>query len=444
MTNPFTDPSEYGHRNAPGQGVGRLIPWFVLGLAVFLLIRSWRGQAVDRETDRRPTRGDARSVQPAVDRSVGRGIPNSQVVFSKQPSQDRRSLRGHEVTPAGKLSSEEEATIGLFRTNSASVVYIETTTAASSHRLNLDVTEIPVGAGSGFVWDRKGHVVTNFHVIEGVIRNGHGINVIFADQTSRPAQVVGGDRSKDLAVLKVDAAPDELIPIKVGTSRDLQVGQSVFAIGNPFGLDHTLTTGVISGLGREIQAGDGRRITDVIQTDAAINPGNSGGPLLDSSGRLIGVNTAIFSPSGAYAGVGFAIPADTVLQIVPQLVEFGRVVRPVIGIVTAPEAVTKNLVREFHLDSGGVLVLEVAPDGPAAEAGIQPTTVNESREVVLGDMIVAVDDKPVESIDDLIDQLDKHQVGDTTRVTVVRGLGTTNPEKKDFTVTLSELKVESR
>ena len=230
------------------------------------------------------------------------------------------------ITPRGELAQDEQATIDLFRNASPSVVYI-TPVALLRDRFSLNVFEIPRGTGSGFVWDDEGHVITNFHVIEGA----NTAKVTLADQTTWDARLAGTDPNKDLAILRINAPRDSLRPIEIGTSTGLQVGQKVFAIGNPFGLDQTLTTGVISALGREITVGTGRRIRGVIQTDAAINPGNSGGPLLDSAGRLIGVNTAIYSPSGSSAGIGFAVPVDTVNRIVSQLLRRGRAVRPATG-----------------------------------------------------------------------------------------------------------------
>src|SRR5688572_20773324 len=225
------------------------------------------------------------------------------------------------ITPRGDLSSDEQSTIELFKRTSPSVVHV-TSVDVRRGRLSLNMFEIPQGTGSGFIWDSEGHVVTNFHVIQ----NGSRAEVTLNDNTVWRASIVGTAPDKDVAVLKIDAPRDKLTKIMVGVSNNLQVGQKVFAIGNPFGLDQTLTTGVISGLGREIQSVTKRPIQGVIQTDAAINPGNSGGPLLDSAGRLIGVNTAIYSPSGAYAGIGFAVPVDIVNRIVPQLVSHGKVV----------------------------------------------------------------------------------------------------------------------
>jgi S1-C subfamily serine protease len=313
------------------------------------------------------------------------------------------------IVARGSLADDEKSTIELFRGASPSVVYI-TSQAVFRDRFSLDVTEIPQGSGSGFVWDKRGHVVTNFHVI----READRARVTLADKSTWDARLVGEASAKDLAVLKIDAEPDQLSPLPVGTSGDLEVGQKVFAIGNPFGLDQTLTTGVISGLGRQIRSVTGRPIDGVIQTDAAINPGNSGGPLLDSAGRLIGVNTAIYSPSGAYAGIGFAVPVDTVHRIVPDLIEFGKVVRPVLGVLPAERRVIEQLELE------GALVLNVVPGSAAEEAGIRPTRIDPRGRIRLGDLIVAVDNKPVKSADELILTLEKYSIGDEVIITVQR------------------------
>jgi S1-C subfamily serine protease len=223
------------------------------------------------------------------------------------------------VTARGDLAAEEKANIELFRQASPSVVYI-TVLSRRLDAFSLNVYEIPEGTGSGFIWDDQGHIITNFHVI----RNAQAAQVTLADHSTYNAGLVGIAPNKDLAVLKIDAPKKLLRPLPIGTSHDLVVGQKTFAIGNPFGLDQTLTTGVVSALGREIRSATRQPIAGVIQTDAAINPGNSGGPLLDSAGRLIGVNTAIYSPSGAYAGIGFAIPVDTVNEVIPLLIRQGK------------------------------------------------------------------------------------------------------------------------
>lgn len=315
--------------------------------------------------------------------------------------------------PPGPLPSElaegEMATVGLFKRVSPSVVYIATSNVQRDF-FTLNLMQIPRGTGSGFVWDEQGHIVTNFHVIQGADE----VEVVLSDQTRWQASIVGAEADKDLAVLKIGGAKG-LRPIPVGTSADLQVGQSVYAIGNPFGMDQTLTTGVISGLGREIESVTRRPIQGVVQTDAAINPGNSGGPLLDSRGRLIGVNTAIYSPSGTYAGIGFAVPVDTVRRLVPQLIEFGRVQKPGLGISTAPDTFTARYGME------GILVLQVSPDGPAAKAGLLPTRRDADGHIVLGDLIIAVNAKAVRNSADLFRILDGLEVKQEVTLTLRRG-----------------------
>jgi len=330
------------------------------------------------------------------------------------------------VTPARKLQADELATVRLFQENTPSVVYI-TNLAVRQDAFTLDVLEVPQGSGSGFIWDQQGHIVTNYHVIRGA----SDLRVTLGDQSTYEAKVVGYDQDKDVAVLWVNAPKEKLRPMPVGISEDLLVGQKVYAIGNPFGLDHTLTTGVISGLRREISsAATGRPIQDVIQTDAAINPGNSGGPLLDSSGNLIGINTAIYSPSGASSGVGFSIPVDTVSGIVDQLVKFGKITRPILGIKFAPDQSVEQL------GVTGVLVLDAPADGPAGKAGLKPTKRDAYGRLVLGDIITAVNGKKVSNGSDLYRILDQCKVGDVVTVEVLRG-----DHKEKVPVTL-EPKVE--
>jgi S1-C subfamily serine protease len=312
------------------------------------------------------------------------------------------------VVARGDLAEDEKSTIELFKRASPSVVYI---TTLSRRAVNFfEMTEVPQGTGSGFLWDRQGHVVTNFHVLQG----SDSSVVTLSDQSNWKATVVGVEPDKDLAVLRISAPAEKLPPILVGTSKGLQVGQKVFAIGNPFGLDETLTTGIVSALGRTIDAVTGRKIQNVIQTDAAINPGNSGGPLLDSAGRLIGVNTQIASPSGASAGIGFAVPVDTVNEVVPELIAHGRIVRPRLGIVPATEGIARQL------GVTGVLVLTVQEGSGAAKAGLQGTGRDRDGSLVLGDIIVGVAGKDVASYDDLVTALEKQQVGDTVPVKIVR------------------------
>jgi S1-C subfamily serine protease len=290
------------------------------------------------------------------------------------------------------------------------VVHI-TSLAAQRDLFSLRVQQVPSGTGSGFIWDANGHIVTNFHVIQG----SSGASVTLADQSTWKASLVGAFPDRDLAVLKIDAPKDKLPPIALGTSRDLQVGQQVYAIGNPFGLDQTLTRGIVSALNREIESVNDRTIRGVIQTDAAINPGNSGGPLLDSAGRLIGVNTQIASPSGASAGIGFAIPVDEVNRIVPRLIRDGRFVRPAIG-VTAGSA---SLQRALNLPEGIPLV-QVQANGPAGRAGLQPFRRGSKGDIIAGDVITAVADQPVKNLDDLLSVMERRQSGEQVALTVWR------------------------
>ena len=335
-------------------------------------------------------------------------------VFVKQSWVDSASLNDPRATtrgvsPRGDLAPGEKSTIALFRQASPSVLHI---TAISVQRdlFTLNLYQIPEGTGSGFIWDHNGNIITNFHVIQ----NADVAQVTLGDQTTWKARRVGVAPDKDIAVLRIDAPTNRLQPIPIGTSKDLQVGQSVFAIGNPFGLDQSLTTGVISALGREIESVTRRPIQGVIQTDAAINPGNSGGPLLDSAGRLIGVNTAIYSPSGASAGIGFAIPVDTVNRIVAELIRSGKVTRPGIGIQIAEEQIADRLGVK------GILVVDVVAGSAAAKAGIRPTRREGSGRVRLGDVITAVDGKKVESPNELFILLENYKVGDVVNLSLLR------------------------
>jgi len=314
------------------------------------------------------------------------------------------------VLARGSLAEDEQNNIAVFKAASVATVHI-TTLELARNFLSLDVLQVPKGTGTGFIWDERGHVVTNFHVIQG----GSAARVTLSDQTTWKAALVGAFPDRDLAVLRIDAPREKLRPIAVGTSKDLQVGQKVYAIGNPFGLDQTLTTGVISALDREIESVTQRAIRGVIQTDAAINPGNSGGPLLDSAGRLIGVNTAIFSPSGAYAGIGFAIPVDEVNRVVPRLIRDGKLVRPALGIQAAPP--------QLHASLGlpkGVAVLGVVPEGAAEAAGVKAFQRGAAGEIIAGDIITAVGGKQVASLDELLEALERHQPGETVKLTVLR------------------------
>jgi S1-C subfamily serine protease len=311
------------------------------------------------------------------------------------------------------LGADEQATIAVFENASRSVVHI-TSIQSRTNRFSMDVMDIPQGTGTGFVWDEAGHVVTNFHVIQ----QGNVARVTLSDGTDYDAEIVGAAPDKDLAVLRITdaAAAARLRVLSVGTSSNLRVGQKVMAIGNPFGFDQTLTTGVISGLGREIKSVTGRPIYDVIQTDAAINPGNSGGPLLDSHGNLVGVNTAIYSPSGAYAGIGFAVPVDTVNAIVPQIIKTnGKLQRPGLGIAITSDQFARRM------GVAGVIIQQVQPGSAADRAGIAGMQRDAAGRVAIGDVIVGIDGAPIAGQNDLFKALDRRQVGDTVKVQVKRG-----------------------
>ncbi len=309
------------------------------------------------------------------------------------------------ISPSGNLAESETTTIDLFKNVSPSVVHI-TSVLQQRSRFRRDVTNIPQGTGSGFMWDTNGHIVTNYHVIQ----NANAGEVTLEDKTVYRTKIIGISPIYDLAVLKITAPKSKMKPIPLGTSDDLQVGQGVFAIGNPFDFDQTLTTGIISALGREIKSPSGRNIYGVIQTDASINPGNSGGPLLDSSSRLIGVNTAIASPTGAYAGIGFAIPVDTVRRVVPELIKNGRMLRPGLGINHYPKA------QRFGLK--GVLISHVVKGGAADKAGLQGIHRSPRGQWLAGDVIVGLDNIVVDDINDLLRALDQKRIGETVKVTV--------------------------
>ena len=313
------------------------------------------------------------------------------------------------VAPRGALAGDEQNNIAVFKAVSPAVVNI-TALGLERDLFSMNVQQVPQGTGTGFMWDTEGHIVTNYHVI----REASGARVTLADQSSWRAQLVGAFPDRDIAVLKIDAPAAKSRPVAIGTSRDLQVGQKVYAIGNPFGLDQTLTTGIVSALNREIESVAHRTIKGAIQTDAAINPGNSGGPLLDSAGRLIGVNTAIYSPSGASAGIGFAIPVDEVNRIVPRLIRDGRMVRPSLGVTAGPP----QLARTLGLPKG-VAVVRLQRDGPAARAGLK-AFAREDAGIVPGDVITAIDGTPIETLDDMLTELERLEPGDRCTLTLWR------------------------
>jgi S1-C subfamily serine protease len=316
------------------------------------------------------------------------------------------------VTARGDLAADEKATIELFRNASPSVVFI-TTIQEKIDLQRLRRVQVPSGTGSGFIWDNAGHIVTNFHVLSGATA---GAKVTLSDHTTLDAELTGYAATQDIAVLRVRAPASKMVPIAIGTSRDLQVGQSTFAIGDPYGLEQTLTAGIVSALGRQIDTGPNQTLDQVIQTDAAVNPGNSGGPLLDSAGRLIGMNTAIYSPSGSNAGIGFAIPVDTINRIVPQIIATGRVERPSLS-VRFHQYTSDLLLTRLGID--GVLILSVDPDSPAERAGLRGSS-RDANGITLGDVIQAIDGQAVHTVDDIYRILDRHAPGDVVKLTILR------------------------
>lgn len=323
------------------------------------------------------------------------------------------------IAARGDLAEDEKTTIELFKRSAPSVVHVNSFSKRNdAFRLEEEQSQ---GSGSGFVWDEQGRIVTNFHVIRGATK----IYVTLSDHSTWNVTQVSYDEDKDLAVLWTDAPRDRLQPLPLGESSKLLVGQKVFAIGNPFGLDNTLTTGIVSALGRQMRAPTNRPIKGVIQTDAAINPGNSGGPLLDSAGRLIGVNTAIISPSKGSVGIGFAIPVDEVNQVVPRLIRMEKQLTPSLGIDPNDQVLRKRG-RE------GVLILNVQKGGPADRAGLRGTAWDINGRLRWGDIIVAIDGKQVRNIPDMLAILGEHQVGDLVTVTILRDLS----QRLDVEVTL--------
>jgi len=376
----------------------------------------------DRRSDRpRPARARA-TARSAAD-SLSAALVLS-IALSIAPPRDAAAQgAAHPALPADAAAAGETVhppmpddlleyernTIEVFREAGDSVVFV-TNNALRRDFFTADVTVVPQGSGSGFVWDQYGHIVTNFHVVQG----GQTFSVTLADGSTHEARVVGVEPRKDLAVLHVETKGLRFKPLAIGRSDALLVGQTVIAIGNPFGLDRTLTTGVISALGREFPTQGGFVIEDVIQTDASINPGNSGGPLLDSRGRAIGVNTAIFSPSGASAGIGFSVPIDTVSRIVPQLIRFGKIRRAGLGVTVLPDHFARNLGVE------GIIVREVRAGSGAARAGLRSLAVDRRGSIVAADIIESVGGKRIRSFADLANALDKRSPGELVTIGVLR------------------------
>jgi len=308
-----------------------------------------------------------------------------------------------------QLIEDERNTIDIVKKTRNSVVFITNIQLVRDFFFG-DEEKMPRGSGSGFVWDANGHIVTNFHVIE----DGVEFQVTLPNQEQRQAKLVGKDETKDIAVLKLDGNISGLFPVTPGSSKDLEVGQKAVAIGNPFGFDYTVTKGIISALGRKILGAGNVTIRDMIQTDASINPGNSGGPLLDSSGRLIGMNTVIYSPSGTSSGVGFAVPIDMIKKIVPELIKNGRVTRPGLGISLLSDANARRIRVE------GVIILEVQAGTAAYAAGLRGPSRDRYGRLLINDIITAVDKTPVKSYDDLFTALENYQIGDTVTLSVER------------------------
>ena len=377
---------------------GSVWPLFGYVAALIALLVLWR---VIRPADRDDT-------QPTA-------VPTAEAPAAALPHQDKAA--------GADLGAVERNTIAIYKRASSSVVSVANRALVRDF-FGFHVYEVPQGAGSGFVWDKQGHIISNFHVIY----KASAVSVTLRDGTRYDAKLVGADPDHDIAVLKIEAPAGSLVPLAIGTSRDLRVGQKVLAIGNPFGLDTSLSVGVVSALGRSIVSLTSRRIQDVIQTDAAINPGNSGGPLLDSAGRVIGINTAILSPSGSHAGIGFAVPVDTVRRVVPQLITHGKVRRAGMGIQIVPD----NVSREYGIE--GVAILRAFPGSAAARAGLRGVRQSLGGRVALGDVLVEVDGKRVACNDELLAILDEHKAGDRVQVVCAR-----NGKRRTVVVALQDL-----
>lgn len=343
-------------------------------------------------------------------------LPNIESIWASMHAEPRS------VTARGALSPTEKTNIEIFQQSSPSVVYI-TTLEDTLNLWTRDITRIPRGTGSGFIWDRQGHIITNYHVLQGA----SAVRIRLSDQRTFNATLIGASPEHDLAVLRIPMTTHMPKPLSIGTSHDLQVGQITYAIGNPFGLDYTLTTGVVSALNRSLQNNNSSTIEGLIQTDAAINPGNSGGPLLDSAGRLIGINTALYSLSGTYSGIGFAVPVDTVNRIVPQIIKKGHYQRPKLGI-TINEKLNKEITKE--LGTVGVAVIEVQPNSAAQRSGLRGVTM-QNNAIISGDVIVGIDQHKIENTQMLLSTLERYDIGDTVEVKLLR-----NHQTREVSLTL--------
>jgi S1-C subfamily serine protease len=373
----------------------------------------------EQKTEEPGAPGSPAPSPDARDKSLQPGTEPSSLPPPNTPSDMRAAPPP--IVPLGPhaRTEDEDNSISVFRAVAPSTVFVTKANVVFDRFARR--IEVPVGTGSGFIWDTHGHVVTNYHVVQGARR----FSVTMHDHKSFDAELVGMDERKDIAVLKVEEPPPNLQPIRVERGLELSVGQKTLAIGNPFGLDQTLTTGVVSALGRSVPGVGGVTIRDMVQTDAAINPGNSGGPLLDSSGRLIGMNTMIYSGSGSSAGIGFAVPVAAIARVVPQIIRGGKPDRVGIGIGIDP---SQSLERQYGIK--GVLVLDVAEGGPAAKAGLKGA-VRTRRGISFSDVIIAIDGVPIKNYDDFYNVLDRHDAGKTVKITVQRG-----DERLDFPVEL--------
>lgn len=339
-------------------------------------------------------------------------VAMSGVLFGFIPMADAADIVQRSVTPRGELSAEEKATIELFEKSRDSVVFITTSTQIQDF-WSRDTFSTPRGSGSGFLWDEFGHVVTNYHVIQ----DASEATIRLANGKDYKASLTGASPMHDIAVLKINISHKNSSPLPIGSSHDLKVGQKVYAIGNPFGLDWTLTNGIVSALNRSLTKENGVTVEHLIQTNAAINPGNSGGPLLDSAGRLIGINTAIYSPSGTNAGIGFAVPVDTVNRVVPQLIHNGKYIRPTLGI-EIDESINERLTAILGIN--GVVILRVPPGTAADAAGLKGVISTRNGSIIPGDIITAIESKAVDSVGKLVALLDDFNVGNRVRLSVMR------------------------
>ncbi len=373
-----------------------------LGLTLYACADSGRQKAGDTEaqTSAAETRPGLAEPKPRVEPVAGAGTD------ARQPA---GPLQAAQTATTPQLTENERNTIEVVRKTKNSVVFITNMQYVRDFFYSSD-QPVPQGSGSGFVWDDQGHIVTNFHVIQ----DGDKFMVSLPNQKQVEAKLVGRDPNKDIAVLQLKERVMDVEPVKVGTSRDLQVGQKVIAIGNPFGFDHTVTQGIVSALGRSMPGAGGGTIRDMIQTDASINPGNSGGPLLNSAGELIGMNTMIYSPSGASSGVGFAMPVDAVRKIVPQIIQFGKVTRPDLGV----QFVRDEVARRAGID--GAVVLEVPRSGQAYDLGVRGLYRDNFGRLLIRDVITGIDATKIASYDDLFAALDNYKIGDTVALTLER------------------------